>query len=170
MTLKELSAQYEAAAQPLRERLRELRGQLAQTNDPEEIWHLKRRIAELSPMLTQMNELAWMLEHYYERGGADRDDRYGFNGIRRIRAKKAPKGNSRAYRPGRTDGTPAPDFPSLPLSGPEHNPDISHPRRKQKHRKPHLEACGIENSPHHEIPLGFDDALLDSLFDSSPKT
>ena len=42
--------------------------QLAQAEDPEEIWHLKRRIAELTPMLTQVNELAELTEHYYERG------------------------------------------------------------------------------------------------------
>ena len=55
MTLKELSLCYEAAAVPLRARLRELRQALQQTDDPEEIWHLKRRIAELTA-------------HYYERG------------------------------------------------------------------------------------------------------
>ena len=42
--------------------------ELASTNDPEEIWHLKRRIAELTPMLTQMNELAELTAHYYDRG------------------------------------------------------------------------------------------------------
>ena len=68
MTLKELSLCYEAAAVPLRSRLRELRQALQQTDDPEEIWHLKRRIAELTPMLTQMNELAELTAHYYERG------------------------------------------------------------------------------------------------------
>ena len=68
MTLKELSACYKAAAVPLRLRLRELRQSLAQEQDPEEIWHLKRRIAELTPMLTQMNELADLTAHYYERG------------------------------------------------------------------------------------------------------
>ena len=57
MTLREMSACYEAAAVPLRERRRELRQQLTVAEDPEEIWHLKRRIAELTPMLTQMNEL-----------------------------------------------------------------------------------------------------------------
>ena len=41
---------------------------LYSTNDPEEIWHLKRRIAELTPMLTQMNELAELTAHYYDRG------------------------------------------------------------------------------------------------------
>ena len=53
---------------PLRARLRLLRQTLARTEDPEEIWHLKRRIAELTPMLTQMNELAELTAHYYERG------------------------------------------------------------------------------------------------------
>ena len=66
--LKELSAGYEAAAQPLRARLRELRQALTLASDPEEIWHIKRRIAELTPMLTQMNELAELTAHYYDRG------------------------------------------------------------------------------------------------------
>ena len=68
MTLKELSACYEEAAIPLRRRLRELRLLLDKAEDPEEIWHIKRRIAELTPMLTQMNELAELTAHYYERG------------------------------------------------------------------------------------------------------
>jgi hypothetical protein len=68
MTLAELSRCYEEAAVPLRARLRQLRMELASTNDPEEIWHLKRRIAELTPMLTQMNELAELTAHYYDRG------------------------------------------------------------------------------------------------------
>ena len=68
MTLAELSLCYEAAAVPLRLRLRELRIAVRETEDPEEIWHLKRRIAELTPMLTQMNELAELTAHYYDRG------------------------------------------------------------------------------------------------------
>ena len=48
MHLWELSESYEAAARPLRARLAELRKLLAQEKDPEEIWHLKRRIAELT--------------------------------------------------------------------------------------------------------------------------
>jgi len=68
MTLAELSHCYEEAAVPLRNRLRELRIALSCTEDPEEIWHLKRRIAELTPMLTQMNELAELTAHYYDRG------------------------------------------------------------------------------------------------------
>ena len=68
MTLRELSQDYRAAAVPLRTRLRELRQALAKAQDPEEIWHLKRRIGELTPMLTEMNELAELTERYYERG------------------------------------------------------------------------------------------------------
>ena len=71
MTFRELSECYEAAAVPLRScrsRLRQLRFALRETSDPEEIWHLKRRIAELTPMLTEMNELAELTAHYYDRG------------------------------------------------------------------------------------------------------
>ncbi len=68
MTLQELSQCYEEAAVPLRNRLRELRKALAESTDPEEIWHIKRRIGELTPMLTQMNELADLTAHYYDRG------------------------------------------------------------------------------------------------------
>ena len=68
MTLTELSACYEAAAVPLRKRLRSLRQALREAQDPEEIWLLRRRIAELTPMLTEMNELAELTAHYYDRG------------------------------------------------------------------------------------------------------
>ena len=68
MTLLEMSKDYEAAAVPLRKRLKQLRFQLKEAQDPEQIWQLKRRIAELTPMLTQMNELAELTAHYYERG------------------------------------------------------------------------------------------------------
>ena len=68
MTLKELSVCYEEAAVPLRRKLRQLRQMLKEAQDPEEIWSIKRRIAELTPMLTQMNELAELTAHYYDRG------------------------------------------------------------------------------------------------------
>ena len=68
MTLQELSKCYEAAAVPLRARLKELRGMLEKTDDPEEVFRIKRRIADLTPMLTQMNELAELTAHYYDRG------------------------------------------------------------------------------------------------------
>ena len=68
MTLRQISGDYEKAAALLRQRLRLLRQMLAEAEDPEDIWHLKRRIAELTPMLTQMNELAELTARYYERG------------------------------------------------------------------------------------------------------
>ena len=68
MTLREMSREYEKSAALLRARLRQLRQELAVAEDAEDIWHLKRRIAELTPMLTQMNELADLTAHYYERG------------------------------------------------------------------------------------------------------
>ena len=68
MTLAEMSKDYEASAALLRARLRLLRQLLAEETDPEAVWHLKRRIAELTPMLTQMNELAELTARYYERG------------------------------------------------------------------------------------------------------
>lgn len=68
MTLREMSKDYQAAAIPLRQRLAQLRRELKNAEDPEEVWHLKRRIAALTPMLTEMNELADLTAHYYERG------------------------------------------------------------------------------------------------------
>ena len=75
MTLQELSREYEASAQLLQKRLSQLRYMLQDAQDPEEIFHIKRRIAELTPMLTQMNELAELTAHYYDRGYY-RNDKY----------------------------------------------------------------------------------------------
>lgn len=68
MTLEEISRDYEASARLLRSRLALLRRQLDQVRDPEELWHIRRRIAELTPMLTEMNELRELTDRYYERG------------------------------------------------------------------------------------------------------
>ena len=68
MTLSQIAQGYREAAVPLRRRLRELRQALKTAQDPEEIFRLKRRIAELTPMLTECNALAALCEHYYERG------------------------------------------------------------------------------------------------------
>ena len=75
MTLREISKGYREAAVPLRRRLKELRRALKETEDPEQIWRIRRKIAELTPILTQLNELAELTEHYYERGYY-RGDRY----------------------------------------------------------------------------------------------
>lgn len=67
MTLLEMSRDYEAAAL-LRERLRQIRQAIAAEKDPEALFRLRRRQAELTPMLTQMNQLAELTARYYERG------------------------------------------------------------------------------------------------------
>ena len=68
MKLAELSLAYEESARLLRQRMKELRRSIQETEDPEEKWHLQRRLAELTPLLTQMNELAELTAHYYDRG------------------------------------------------------------------------------------------------------
>ena len=68
MTLKEMRKCYRDAAIPLLQRLKLLRQMLAAAEDPEAVWRIIRRIAELTPLLTQMNELAELTERYYERG------------------------------------------------------------------------------------------------------
>ena len=68
MTLAELSAAYESSAALLRARLRDLRKMLPQTDDPEVVFALKQRIAQLTPLLTEMNELAELTARYYEKG------------------------------------------------------------------------------------------------------
>lgn len=68
MNLAELSPGYEEAAQLLRQRMSQLRKAIQETDDPEKKWQFQRRIAELTPILTQMNELAELTAHYYDKG------------------------------------------------------------------------------------------------------
>lgn len=67
MTLREISGDYRTSAAKLSDRLRSLRRAARASRDPEELWHLRQRIYRLTEMLTQMNELAELTEHYYER-------------------------------------------------------------------------------------------------------
>jgi len=67
MTLKELAPEYRASAERLRLRLRELRCAVRSEADEQARFHLKRRIQTLTEMLTQMNDLAELTAHYYER-------------------------------------------------------------------------------------------------------
>lgn len=67
-TLYEIGLDYERSAEPLRRRLKELRQALAAAADPEEKWHIKQRIKELTPLLTECNKLARHCKQYYERG------------------------------------------------------------------------------------------------------
>lgn len=68
VTLMEISKDYRSAAQALGKQLYLLRAELRTTQDREKQWHIRRRILEITPILTQMNELAELTERYYERG------------------------------------------------------------------------------------------------------
>ncbi|MBO4854295.1 MAG: hypothetical protein J5482_04050 [Oscillospiraceae bacterium] len=70
MKLSELSPAYEAGAQIITERIRDLSAQVRAADDPDQIQRLKRRIRELRPMQSQSRELAELTAHYYERGYA----------------------------------------------------------------------------------------------------
>ena len=75
MRLCELSPGYRAAALPLKNRLRELRQREKVATDEHERFWLSRRKLVLGQMLQQMNELADLTEHYYERSYW-RDEKY----------------------------------------------------------------------------------------------
>jgi len=66
--MKELSESYRESAELIRRRLLALRTERAQTKDPAKKETINRRIRDLTPILTQMNELAELTEHYYDRG------------------------------------------------------------------------------------------------------
>ena len=68
MTLSELSAQYRYSAELVRGRLKELRAMQKTETDPQALFWIGRRMAVLTQMLQQSNELAELTEHYYERG------------------------------------------------------------------------------------------------------
>ena len=68
MSLADLSPGYRESARLLRIRMQQLRKAIRETEDPEEKWHLQRRLADLAPILTQMNELAELTAHYYDPG------------------------------------------------------------------------------------------------------
>ncbi len=68
MSLQDLTPTYVDSADLLRARLRKLRCMRKTAKTYDELWWIKRRISELTIMLTQMNELAELTAHYYERG------------------------------------------------------------------------------------------------------
>ena len=107
MALSDLSADYQHSALLIRNRMAELRAELRTATDPETIWNLKRRIAELTPMLTEMNELADLTAHYYEKGHY-RNEKYSANCFDEIR-HRFPTAESKVaeYDQSQPDGSPA---------------------------------------------------------------
>ena len=75
MTLKEVSVGYRDAAEKVRKQLYRLRRMRRDTTDPGERWRIDYQISHLTPVLTELNELAELTEHYYDRGYY-RDQKY----------------------------------------------------------------------------------------------
>ena len=67
MTLLEMSVQYANSAALIRTRIRELRAEARQQEDPEDARLLLRRIDALTPLLRECRELAVLTARYYDR-------------------------------------------------------------------------------------------------------
>lgn len=67
MTLRELSAFYRDSELMIRQRIRELETAARAETDCDRVRELRRRQAELTPMLREMRELARHTAHYYDR-------------------------------------------------------------------------------------------------------
>ena len=67
MTLLEMSVQYADSAALIRARIRELRAEERQQENPEAARGLRRRIDELTPLLRECRELAVLTARYYDR-------------------------------------------------------------------------------------------------------
>ena len=76
MTLMELSALYDDSAGLISGRLAELRSALRVCGSEDESRRLRRRMAELKPMLTQCRKLSCLTARYYDR------DFYGYDEYR----------------------------------------------------------------------------------------
>ena len=167
MTLEELSREYRKSAKLLSDRLAQLRGLLRQAEDPEEVFQLKRRIAELTPILTEMRAISDLTEHYYERGHY-RNEQYSSNCFREQggarRQAKAYFGEDCSER---VDGAPAGYVHLVPLEEREHHPDRQQAGSSQKHRKPHFEEGRAEGGPVYPI-CEISGELLEMFFPSEP--
>lgn len=67
MSLEALAQEYRASAEPIRQRLREIRRLRKQAATSDERLRLQYRELRLTQMLHQLNQVAELLEHYYER-------------------------------------------------------------------------------------------------------
>lgn len=67
MTLQEMSLEYAANAAAIRKRITELRQAERCQTDADSSRRLRLRIAALSPLLREAQELAVLTAHYYDR-------------------------------------------------------------------------------------------------------
>ena len=75
MTLAEMSGLYAESAAALRQRIAELRQSAREQEDERESYALRRRIAELTPLLQETRELAALTARYSDRS-YHRHERY----------------------------------------------------------------------------------------------
>ena len=75
MTLAEMSGLYTESAAAIRQRIAELRRSAREQDSEEESRALRRRIAELTPLLQETLELAALTARYYDRS-YHRHERY----------------------------------------------------------------------------------------------
>lgn len=162
MSLQELSLEYRDSAGLLRQRLSLLRRQLQRETDPEEIWQLKRRIAVLTPMLTEMNTLAELTGRYYERGYY-RNARYTCNGIPKQGSKPTANGGAEPYHTDGADPGPAGYRPVLYDTGYATGRLRTKKGRKQIHCQPDAAPRAAEDPQIRAILGNCDDEVITSL-------
>ena len=97
MTLRQMSEDYRDAAVRLRNKLQQLRIALKTEQDPQMLFEHRRKIAALTPVLTELNELAQLTAHYYDRGYY-RDEKYTMQRISGPAVAKRKPGASHSLR------------------------------------------------------------------------
>lgn len=162
MALENLSAEYRRSAQLLRNRLAELRAELRNTKDPETIWQLKRRIAALTPMLTEMNELAELTSRYYDKSYY-RNEKYSANCFE---GSGKSSGQTMAHYIGdcceRDDESPAGYVSGILPEGEKPESDSKRKRSKQEYRLQNLAKSRCNIAPVHPLS-GHDADLIDAF-------
>ena len=163
MALNDLSAEYQHSALLIKNRLVALRRELKATTDPEVAWGLKRRIAELTPMLTEMNELAELTARYYERGYY-RNEKYSANCF--ADTFKDPGRETLSHHISdcreRDDGSPAGYVSRVLPRGKDDSADSRRKESQQKHREQKLATSRRKIAPVHPLS-GHGASLMDAI-------
>ena len=153
MTLKELAIEYRESAQLLRDRLKELRIAEKKTDDSEERWHIHRRILELTPMLTEINKVAKVLEHYYERGFW-RDETITTNCFAGRYAAGAQRKDTYTHNITERDDREPTGYVASVLLQRFHNPGYRKSKKRTKvHGESYAEKSRQKNSEDIKVPL-----------------
>lgn len=95
--MEKLAKAYAESSARISARLSELRRELKDATDPNDIWHLKRRIADLTPMLSECNAIAEYCRHYYERGYYITDGPFGKTERYQQRKFNTKRAKNKAY-------------------------------------------------------------------------